>query len=129
VRYQTPSGAINESRTYNARLQLTSIDSGLSGVRFEYIYSATQNNGRIVNANNWRSSTPGDYEQITYTYDSLNRLNSAASNDATQCSLTFHYDRFGNRDTQSATGPGGCVALNHSDSFNPATNYLNGGVY
>jgi hypothetical protein len=74
----------DEQRTYNDRLQLTrqtaalTIASGGSfmPVDWEYRYSTTQNNGQITQR---QDSYNGTAEEVTYQYDSLNRLISAAT--------------------------------------------------
>ena len=77
------------SRTYNSLLQLTS--DGTRG----YIYSATQNNGRIVQTTDPQMGT------VTYGYDSLNRLASASS--SAGWGETFTYDGFGNLTDKTVT--------------------------
>src|SRR5215469_9913337 len=59
-----------ESRTYNSRLQLTSLGS------MSYQYSPNHNNGQITQQTDGISG-----EQVNYTYDSLNRLISAVTTD------------------------------------------------
>jgi len=89
------SGEINETRTYNARLQLTNLTNGNSA---QYIYSATQNNGRIT-------QMVASGETVNYTYDSLNRLIAAATPGTVPADwgLSFSYDGFGNRLSQLVT--------------------------
>jgi len=53
----------SETRTYNSRLQLTGVGN------MQYAYSPIQNNGQIVKQNDL-----GTGEEVTYTYDTLNRL-------------------------------------------------------
>jgi RHS repeat-associated protein len=85
-----------EIRTYNPRLQLTRITWG-SWVDLEYRYSATQNDGRITQMKNWKSG-----EEVTYQYDALQRLMSAATT-GPEWGLSFSYDGFGNRTGQNVT--------------------------
>ena len=60
-----------EPRQYNILQQLTRLT--VPGViDHEYRFSATQNDGRITQRKDWVSG-----EEITYQYDSLNRLISA----------------------------------------------------
>ncbi|MBV9399757.1 MAG: RHS repeat-associated core domain-containing protein, partial [Bryobacterales bacterium] len=97
-----------ETRTYNAMLQLTGIAS--PGWNIQYNYSATQNNGKIVSQTDLVSG-----EQVSYTYDALNRLASAASNQS--WSQSFSYDGFGNlTNVNAANAPGLGVV------YDPATN-------
>ena len=65
-----------------------------------YTYSATQNNGRIV------SSADGvTGENVSYTYDSLNRLIAAATSVTTrvQWGDSYSYDGFGNLTSKVVT--------------------------
>ena len=59
-------GSVTETRTYNNRLQLTSLTAGTFSAQYQYW--ATQNNGQIISG-----------EGVQYTYDSLNRLIAAAT--------------------------------------------------
>ena len=82
-----------ETRTYNSRMQLTSIRvPGEAG--HTYSYSGTENNGRIA------SETDGmTGEEVVYQYDELNRLISAVTADnpnVTQWGQQFTYDGYGN---------------------------------
>jgi RHS repeat-associated protein len=62
-----------------------------------YTYSATQNNGRITQQTDNVSG-----EQVSYQYDSLNRLVSAVTA-GPEWGLSFSYDGFGNRLSQTVT--------------------------
>jgi len=79
-----------ESRVYNSLGQLTKLTaaSGTQAVDLTYIYPAGTNSGKISQMKNAVSG-----EQVTYLYDSLNRLASAA---AAGLSTTYGYDGFGN---------------------------------
>ena len=84
---------IAESRSYNDQKQLTGISIyGLGSIG--YNYSATNNNGRIASMNNTFTG-----ENVTYAYDSLNRLITATASG--QWGLSFSYDGFGNRLSQT----------------------------
>ena len=96
-------GGWTETRDYNSMGQLTAItvkdtnNTVLLGQ--SYMFSATQNNGQITGSSN---TTTG--EAVTYGYDSVARLNSAATGSSgPQWGLTFGYDEFGNRTSQSQT--------------------------
>jgi RHS repeat-associated protein len=78
----------SETRTYNAMGQLTNITVPGS-MNITYNYSPTQNNGKITSQ---VDSLTG--EQVTYAYDSLNRLISAQA--GTSWGQGFVYDPFGN---------------------------------
>jgi len=79
----------------------------------QYVYSATQNNGRIVQSIDGVLS-----ETVNYTYDSLNRLSTAL---ATNGAMTqqYSYDGFGN-----LTGTLGAIVW----SFDPSRNAPAGSV-
>ncbi len=84
-----------EARTYNSRLQLTQVGS------MQYTYSPTQNNGQITKQKDLASG-----EEVTYTYDSLQRLMGAVTTDSPtvpQWGQAFTYDGFGNRTSASVT--------------------------
>ena len=84
-------------------------------VDWEYRYSTTQNNGQITQR---QDSYNGTAEEVTYEYDSLNRLISAATTGPTW-GLSWGYDGFGNRNTQTVT-KGSAPA--YSDNINPGNN-------
>ena len=91
--YHVPANFMVETRSYNSRLQLTQISaSGAYGsnVSLEYRYSATQNNGQITQSKDWISG-----EEVTHTYDALNRLITSSTTDPSW-GLSFGYDGFGN---------------------------------
>lgn len=75
-----------QTRTYNTRLQLTSLSNGVSNFTYTYFPA---NNGKIQTETDAVSG-----EQVTYAYDSLNRLMSATSNGT--WSQGFSYDGFAN---------------------------------
>jgi RHS repeat-associated protein len=116
----------SETRTYNSLHQLTrettseaNYDLMSNGVYqwvwttvkdMQYIYPSGQNNGRVSQTIDGVTG-----ENVTYQYDALNRLISAASAGGVTWSQTYAYDGFGN--------------LNGAD---PATNRAgtaNGNVY
>jgi RHS repeat-associated protein len=86
---------------YNTRLQPTSIKLGTSSapasiVNLTYTYGGTSNNGNIITAGYVGGGL--SYTQ-TFTYDALNRLETAQETKAGDLSWeqTFSYDRYGNR--------------------------------
>jgi RHS repeat-associated protein len=106
-------GGGTETRQYNELGQLTRIQmpATLNQAAFdvEYVYSATQNNGRMVGQKDWLTG-----EEVVYEYDSLNRL-AAAATAGPQWGLTFGYDGFGNKTGQTVTkgtGPSYTVGVN-----------------
>ena len=90
-----PGGFGQETRGYNSMMQLTSIAS--SQINMTYNYSATQNNGRIAS-----SADAVTGENVSYTYDSLNRLIAAAST-GVKWSESYSYDGFGNMTGKTST--------------------------
>jgi YD repeat-containing protein len=85
-------------RRYNSLFQLTRITAP-TDFDIQYAYSATQNNGKIISQTDTVSG-----EQITYTYDALNRLASAVTSDnpnVTQWGQSYNYDGFGNLTDQN----------------------------
>ena len=110
------NGAPSETRTYNSIGQLTQLQSG--GLNIQYAYSATQNNGKITSETDVVSG-----EQVAYTYDSLNRLASAASSVNPGWGQSYAYDGFGNLTTQTVTKG---TAPSLSVSYDPATNRQTG---
>ena len=80
-----------EARSYNSLKQVTGLAAGTVGV--SYAYPSTGNNGKISSQTDTVSG-----ETVTYTYDSLNRLATAAtqSNFNPSWGQSFTYDGFGN---------------------------------
>ncbi|HEV8414572.1 MAG TPA: RHS repeat-associated core domain-containing protein [Bryobacteraceae bacterium] len=107
------SGAPNETRTYNSIGQMTRLQSG--SLDIQYAYPTTQNNGKISSQYDNVSG-----EQITYMYDSLNRLASATGSGWGQ---SYNYDGFGNLTDQNVTS-GTAPALHVT--YDPATNRQTG---
>jgi YD repeat-containing protein len=114
---QMTYAGITETRTYNShnshnsRLQLTAVGS------MEYRYSPNQNNGQITQQKDWSSG-----EEVTYAYDSLQRLISAVTTDSPtvpQWGQSFTYDGFGNRTSATVTKRS---APHGNWSYDPATN-------
>ena len=112
----------NETRQYNSLLQMTRLTFG--SLDMEYIYSPTQNNGRITQSIEHVSN-----QTINYTYDSLNRLSTAqagASSFAGAWSEGYAYDGFGNLTDKNVTG--GTAPSLHV-TVDSATNHLTGYTY
>ena len=124
------AGGILESRWYNARLQLTRMtttpDSLGNRVDLEYRYASGQNNGRITQRKNWVSG-----EEVSYQYDSLQRLSSAVTT-GPEWGLSFSYDGFGNKTAQTVTKGTGPAMTAAYDGFNRmigVTHDSNGNMY
>ncbi len=117
-----------ESMGYNGNSQLTSLNwtttSGYGPTGgIQYFYSATQNNGQITQAIDTLSN-----ETITYGYDPLKRVVSAASNPISGTSpaawtQSFQYDGFGNLTSKILNG------ITNTIGVDPATNRLSGTSY
>jgi RHS repeat-associated protein len=90
------TNAYTETLQYNANLQLTRIAAGgAQGIDFTYTYP-TGNNGRISQMTDNISG-----EQVSYTYDQLNRLVQSVS--TVTGTVPFAYDGFGNLTQQGQT--------------------------
>jgi len=106
-------------RVIHSRLQLTRLT--VPGVTdLEYRYAAGQNNGRITQMKEWVSG-----EEVTYQYDALQRLVSAATT-GPEWGQSFSYDAFGNLLSETVT-KGSAPAL--SVTVNAATNRITTGGY
>jgi RHS repeat-associated protein len=108
------TGAYSETLQYNAHLQLTRLTAtptGGQGIDFTYTYPAG-NNGRISQMTDNITS-----EQVSYTYDQLNRLVQSAS--SVTGTMPFAYDGFGNLTQQGQTYL----------SIDPTTNRINSANY
>jgi len=109
-----------ENHTYNGMMQLTNLTSsapsGSQLLNMTYNFSATQNNGRIVSS---VDAVTG--ENVSYTYDSLNRLIAAATTNRTGpiWGDSYSYDGFGNLTSKVPTQGNAPPA---SPQVNSATN-------
>lgn len=134
-----------ESTQFNSRLQPTQIalgtvQNGADNLKLNYTYNTTgqnDNNGNVqsqtitvptVGANNGFTATQ------SYTYDSLNRIKQATETIAgvgQSWKQTFLYDRFGNRNLDTAnnntTTLGACPTAQCNPSISAANNRFNGG--
>jgi RHS repeat-associated protein len=112
-----------ETRQYNARLQMTRLTAsgtGLLPVDLEYRFSTTANDGRITQMKDWITG-----EEVSYTYDSLARLSTAATT-GPEWGLSFGYDPFGNLTGQTVTKG---TAPYMSATYDWATNRRVGATY
>jgi YD repeat-containing protein len=110
----------NETRQYNSRLQLINITVSGGTLNIDYRYSSNQNNGQITQQKDWISG-----EEVSYTYDSLQRLIGAVTTDPSW-GQSFTYDGFGNR-TSAAVTKGSAPYGNWS--YDPSTNRAIGSSY
>ena len=147
----TPSGAVSsmrlgngrfESTQFNSRLQPIQIALGTSAnntslLKLNYDYGELNANGTVdVTKNNGNVAkqtitVPGmNYPLVqTYTYDALNRIQSATetSNSTQSWKQTYSYDRYGNRSFDAAnttTFPTGCPTAVCNPSFDNANNRM-----
>src|SRR5262249_6216215 len=103
-----------DSRSYNVLGQLTSITApGMMDV--EYVYVAGRNKGGVWEAKNRRTG-----EEVTYTYDAVNRLIQAATTDASW-GQGYTYDGWGNLTGKTQMANKGAVPT-YSATIDPATN-------
>ena len=137
-----------ESATFNSRLQLTQIalgavQNGTDKLKLNFDYGTTANNGNVLSQTittpsetHGNTTYPAFVAAQVYNYDSLNRLKSAEETSPTQpgWKQTFLYDRFGNRNFDTANGntttlPLGCATAVCNPQVDPATNKLIGYVF
>jgi RHS repeat-associated protein len=117
---QMTMGGPTETRTYNNMLQLTDIAySGSPNQNIHYTFPSA-NNGKI-------SSQILNGENISYVYDSLNRLTSASGDSGGGWGQAYTYDGFGN--LTNRTGSGAAQSTTISTPADPATNRLSGYGY
>ena len=120
----------NESRTFNVNGQLTQMtwySTGSFSGSIQYNYSPTQNNGQITGLTRSYNYPTAASETISYTYDSLKRLTSAAAVPSGTSSTTawtqdFSYDGFGNLTAKALTTGGSTTTT--TISIDPMTNQL-----
>ena len=111
-----------ETRAYNNLMQLSNITAtapGQTGINVTYNYTPGGNSGKVTSATDALSG-----ETVTYQYDALNRLISAAGSGWAQ---TQAYDGFGN--LIGRTGTGTAQGTTISTPVNAATNQLSGYAY
>jgi RHS repeat-associated protein len=110
----------SQNWAYNNRMQMTSYTyNGVSTVSHSYLYSATQNDGKL-----WRRvDTNG--QTVEYQYDALHRLSTAAVVAGTgpagqEWGQTYTYDGFGN--VAGKQGAGTAATTGFGVNMNSATN-------
>jgi RHS repeat-associated protein len=99
------TGQMTNTYSYNAMLQMTNLYANSSSglVNVAYAYSPANNNGKITSQTDAVSG-----EQVTYTYDALNRLASASgTTSSSSWGQSFSYDGFGNLQTVTAVNAPG----------------------
>jgi len=104
---------ISESSGYNVLNQLTSLNNGSENLT--YTYPTRTNNGKISSMSNAISG-----ETVTYTYDSLNRLLTAAgTGGGANWGEQYGFDGFGNLLSKTVTagsGPSMSVTANAANN-------------
>ena len=128
MRYLATKGATlaqdvyyQETKTFNNLLQMTRLtttnqSTSTTVMDMEYRFSATQNNGKITQQKDWVSG-----EEVTYQYDSLQRLISAITT-GPEWGLNFTFDGFGNRTASTVTkGTGPISSLSIDGNANRIT--------
>jgi RHS repeat-associated protein len=117
LQYRNGASFWREDRTYNDRLQMTRLQvwDNYPNLQndWEYRYSPSANNGRIEQMKDGMSG-----EEVNYQYDSLQRLINSETT-GTEWGLSFGFDGWGNRTSQSVTKGSGPTS---SLSFNGLTN-------
>ena len=119
-------GAYNMTRTYNpARGWMTAAAaSNVYGTVYMDLAYAYLDNGRASTVTDWHNPA---FRTTTYQYDNLNRLTQATAVNnlsATQWQLSWTYDEFGNRETQTPTSGTPYTPPSSSLSYNAATNRI-----
>jgi RHS repeat-associated protein len=128
-----------EHTDFNSRLQPTLIGLGVTGtdsslLKLEYTYGASTNNGNVLTQKITAPKPQGGNLVLTqtYSYDPLNRLQTASEDGSPSWTQTYDIDRCGNRAVRSGsyipTANIGLTPLsaNSTDfsAFNQATNRL-----
>jgi len=126
----TYGNGIVRTNTYNSQLQLSSIQSSLSGTQLmnlAYSYGGGGDNGQIsgiVDAVSPAQST-------AYFYDELGRIKIAQTVDVTSANtwkLKFTYDRYGNRISQIPVAGTASMPVSQVVT-DPRTNWLSNQIY
>lgn len=122
---------VTASFTYSPdRKQLTALSWSKSGTTLFGQSYAMNTSGANDNEITAITDSVDSGRNMTYTYDSLNRLTSAVSQGSIsypQWGLSFSYDRYGNRTAQTVTagsGPSNSVAVNAATNHITTTGYL-----
>jgi RHS repeat-associated protein len=141
-------GPLASAAAYNAAGQMTGLTYGLSGVSwtetnafnalgqltrktiptvvdFEYTFSATANNGQITTQKDWITG-----DEQNYQYDALKRLTMAWTTGPAY-GLSFGYDGFGNKLTQTVTkgsAPASSITVDANNRITGQTYDANGNM-
>ncbi|MEK6300492.1 MAG: RHS repeat-associated core domain-containing protein [Acidobacteriota bacterium] len=121
-----------EHTTFNSRLQPLQIGLGISSsdssiLQLDYGYGTTTNNGNVLSQN---IVIGGTTISQNYSYDALNRLQTASENSGAVWSQTYGYDRYGNRWVSNSFGYTlSSLTPQSQGAFNAANNRLFASVY
>ncbi len=112
---------------FNSQRQLASIQYGAPAsplLSLTYLYGGSANNGQIQGITDNVDAT----RSTSYQYDALGRLQTAQAADLTKANswqLTYTYDIYGNRLSETPTGGTGSMPSNYV-AVDPATNRIQG---
>ncbi len=136
-----------ETASYNERQQVTMIGLGLTDstqdlLKLEFNYTTTSGHDNNGSLREQKITVPtvGNYTGFTatqtYSYDAINRLQSAEEkiSGSTTWKQTFDYDRYGNRSfnvsgTNTTTIPSGCSTAICNPTFSATTNRISSSGY
>jgi RHS repeat-associated protein len=131
-----------ENTVFNARLQPTQIGLGSSAtdtglLKLNYDYGTTDNNGNVKSQQitvPTVGTNPGFTAVQSYTYDSLNRLQSAVETigGGQTWKQTYTFDRYGNRrfdEANTTTIAAGCPTAVCNPQIDPTNNRLIGSTF
>ncbi|HEY5883476.1 MAG TPA: RHS repeat-associated core domain-containing protein, partial [Pyrinomonadaceae bacterium] len=117
---------------FNSRLQPIQIGLGSSSnnssiLQLDYGYGTSNNNGNVQSHTitvPTVGSVTGFTAVQTYTYDELNRLESAQENGGASWRQNFDYDRFGNRIFRSGTTLPAALDPSNNPTIDPLNNRI-----
>ena len=121
-----------EHTNFNSRLQTIQIGLGSTStnstiLNLDYGYGSTNNNGN-VQSQTITVPTVGSVNGFTatqnYTYDSLNRLETAQENNGTSWRQNFSYDQYGNRKFIAGTTLPATLTGANNPIINPNNNRI-----
>jgi len=121
-----------EKTNFNSRLQPLLIKLGTAALpasvlQLDYGYGTTSNNGNVLSQN---TVVGGTTISQAYTYDALNRLQTANEGGGAIWSQTYGYDRYGNRWVSNSFGYTlSSLTPQSQGAFNAANNRLFASVY
>lgn len=130
VNFGSGAGQLSRTNTYNSRLQGTRMQVGvppnlgsLLDISYNYNEGVSNNSTSAAITNNLDTT-----QSANYTFDALRRV-STAQHPLGNWTLSWSYDRFGNRLSQTGAGIGALIPPSLSLSIDPATNRINAAGY